>query len=343
VSNGTNVPYHLRQNKFVERQLFLDLLAHASHWEPIKDYLYVGFGGFFFEDFKLVHDRFGINKMLSIEKMDWAIPRQHFNLPYGCIQPNCTDSAQFIDKLSQYRQRYPENTNLLCWLDYATWLDIADQLNEVKALLLQLVANDIIKVTLVAHPSRLDAKFSGLTGSLHEKRYEVLKNILGSQFLGDGFDPDQLGERRFPEVISTAFQMAIAGAMKESGGLIFQPLGSYVYKDGTQMITFTGIILDQKRRTEFLEKSGLQEFSLASLKWERHLIAVPSLSIKEKLTLDRLMHGKDAVKIAEELKVKVDDDERIVLFDEDADVSAERIGNYLQYYRYYPNFLRVQF
>ena len=66
--SGERVPYHLRPNKFVERALFVELLSHINAVHPIADYVYVGFGGPYLEDFKILHQHFGIKNMLSLEQ-----------------------------------------------------------------------------------------------------------------------------------------------------------------------------------------------------------------------------------------------------------------------------------
>ena len=65
--SGGTVPYHLRQNKAIDRSLFIDLLARLNRCRDISDYTYIGFGGPFLEDFKSVHSFTGISKMISIE------------------------------------------------------------------------------------------------------------------------------------------------------------------------------------------------------------------------------------------------------------------------------------
>ena len=50
----------------------VDLLDRVDLWRRIAGYLYVGFGGIYFEDFKLLHSHFGMRKMLSIENQNWG-------------------------------------------------------------------------------------------------------------------------------------------------------------------------------------------------------------------------------------------------------------------------------
>src|SRR5712692_10042877 len=258
---GTSVPYHLRQNKHVERQLFVDLLNCIDRWRPLRNYLYVGFGGIYFEDFKLLHSHFAMRKMLSIESEAWVLPRQKQNIPYGCIDHEHCDSGEFIRTVGKYRDRYSAD-NLICWLDYASPTELASKLNDVKALLPSLMPNDILKITLVADPYTL-ATTAKAGEDIHEKRLETLRQrLLGTQFLPDGLTAEQVREDSYPKVLLRSFRRVVAEAMKESSSLIFQPVGSYVYKYTTQMLTITGIVLERAQLDSFIEQTGLRAFDL---------------------------------------------------------------------------------
>jgi hypothetical protein len=67
MSNGSSVPYRLRPNKAVDRELFLALLVRLAATMKIENHQYVGLGGPFLEDFRLIHARLGINDMVCIE------------------------------------------------------------------------------------------------------------------------------------------------------------------------------------------------------------------------------------------------------------------------------------
>ena len=59
--------YHLRPNKYVDRCLFVAALDRLNTKIQLKEYRYIGFGSFMFEDFKLLHDRLNINSRISLE------------------------------------------------------------------------------------------------------------------------------------------------------------------------------------------------------------------------------------------------------------------------------------
>jgi hypothetical protein len=69
MNSGGQLPYQLRPNKAVERLMFIELLGRLDPDLSIgQNYRYVGFGGPQMEDFRLLHERFPVMKMLSLEK-----------------------------------------------------------------------------------------------------------------------------------------------------------------------------------------------------------------------------------------------------------------------------------
>ena len=67
MSTGSSLPYRLRPNKAVDRELFLSLLMRLAPKFALERYHYVGLGGPFLEDFRMIHGRLGIAKMTCIE------------------------------------------------------------------------------------------------------------------------------------------------------------------------------------------------------------------------------------------------------------------------------------
>ena len=114
--SGHAVPYQLRPNKFVERQLFLDILDFVRVWNGPSKYLYAAMGGRFLEDFKQVNSRFAIEHMISIEIDETTCRRQDFNR-LGFIECRKQTSEQFIDGFDRLVAGHPDK-RFLVWLDY---------------------------------------------------------------------------------------------------------------------------------------------------------------------------------------------------------------------------------
>jgi len=333
MSQGATLPYHQRQNKHVERHLFVDILRLVERWNPLRSYLYVGFGGIYFEDFKLLHDQFGIDKMISLEQEAWMLPRQEVNLPYGCIAPRHETSAEFIRNIEASKVQYPGAANYLIWLDYVVSKELPNQLDEVRALVPRLNPGDILKVTIPGNPRWLNKG----SGSQLENRLDNLKNRVGSAYLAEGLTEGDVRDDALPAVLLGALKRKLAEAMAESPAFAFQPLGCYVYRDSVTMLTATGIVLDKGDIGAFLDRTHFRDFELASPDWALHSISVPDLSLREKLVLDKLLFRQADRRSAAEIGAELG-----FQFEEDGDESAALIESYIKFYRYYPNYHRVQ-
>ena len=85
MSSGSSLPYKLRPNKAVDRELFLSLLTRLASILKIESHQYIGLGGAFLEDFRLIHARLGIDDMICLEIEENVHKRQCFNRPVDCI------------------------------------------------------------------------------------------------------------------------------------------------------------------------------------------------------------------------------------------------------------------
>ena len=83
---GSQPFYHLRPNKYVDRQIFAEVLKSLSRNIEIQNYMYIGMGSYMFDDFKLLHNTLGIEKMCSLEADSITYKRAVFNKPLKCIK-----------------------------------------------------------------------------------------------------------------------------------------------------------------------------------------------------------------------------------------------------------------
>jgi hypothetical protein len=336
--SGATVAYNLRQNKHVERQVFIELISLFERWQTVRNYLYVGFGGVYFEDYKLLHTSFGIDKMISLEVEPWMVPRQMHNIPFECIEPRRQKSNEFISEVDEQRAAYNVD-NILVWLDYATARELADQLTEVRALVPKLIPGDLLKVTLPLSTKWLDGYNYP---KRFERRLESLKNKLGSTYLPDGLTLDSVQDEVLPDLYLGTLRRAIAEGMAENAHAEFLPLGCYTYADGARMLTVTGAIVSRTDAPDFAKLIRLSEFDLSSPNWELHEINVPDLSLRERLQLDDSIYTRqsgvpaatcDITEIAEKLGFQLA---------AKPEESLKLIENYVKLYRYYPSYHRVQ-
>jgi hypothetical protein len=329
--SGATLAYNLRRNKYVERQLFMELLARFCRWQDISDYLYIGFGGVYFEEFKLLHTRFRVQKMISLEREQWMLSRQVLNNPYGCITPLPGSSAELVMKVDEFRAA-KEAENLLIWLDYVTPSELPTQLSEIRSIIPKLEHGDILKTTFSLHPGWLN---KGPSNEPLTNRLEKLRSELGSAYLAEGISITDVTNDGLPQVFLDALKRKIAEGLAEVPALEFVPLGCYTYSDGTPMLTVTGALIRRQEQAQFEARFGFDnsDVNFTSPGWEIHRIAVPDMSLRERLEIDQRLTGKSAEQIATELSFK---------FEEDDEASLDLIRNYMKLYRFYPNYHRVQ-
>ena len=338
MSAGAYVPYHTRQNKAIDRQLFIDLLTRLNRFVAVKKYRYISFGGPFFEDFKLIHSQFGIRKMISIEGNPTVFTRQRFNLPLSCIEPHLALSTEYLDS-------YSSEGKTIFWLDFAAANQLREQIEEFQILLSKSNELDVLRITLNANPGifspevviRQDGRRE-TTEQRNERRFELLQTRLGD-FMPDDAIATDMTVAKYPRILVRALEFASNSIMEGrrlKDGTYFQPLSTYVYSDlAHPMLTLTGIVLNKKQRSIFFGATDLKRWEHASTSWGHcSLINVPALTPREKLFVDSWLPTRKTSTIQKKLKF---------LFADTEEESIEVLENYRRYYRYYPNFQRVIF
>ena len=333
--NGQNVPYQLRTNKFVERQVFLDALEFVRVWNGSTDYVYASMGGRFLEDFRQINDRFAIEHLVSIEGDETTCKRQRFNLPIGFVDCRHQMSGDFITDFDSFVNEY-DDSKFIVWLDYAAANDRQSQLQEFEELSAKVASGDVLKVTLNAnHQStkkRSEYKISN-------DEYDALVLIDFRQQL-EGYLPEggitsgHLKADSFAELLADCARIA-ALRQTEGTGLQPVPLLSCRYSDGAhQMLTVTMIVADSKLRNVISADARFQAWPFRSTKWSHvHDIRVPDLSYKERLWINaQLTTDAKLNEIHESLGFMLADRKS---------KSIELLKLYIAHYRRYPSFGRI--
>jgi hypothetical protein len=327
--SGGAIAYHLRENKAIERGLFIELLARVGRVKNISDYTYIGFGGPFLEDFKALHAALRITKMISIEMDPNVCRRQAFNSPADFIQiKNC--------KSNDFLTTHEFDNHSIVWLDYTTPRGLYGQLSEFRHLVSKLGKFDVAKITLNVNPDCLGGTKTPVD------RLEKLKNRLGD-FGWSNLDVDDVLPKKYPSTILKSIHSALSSLSTRTSGDYFQILSAFVYQDGGHaMLTVTGIVLDAKNdsdKTAFLEKSRIAHWPFKNLDWSMPIvISVPALSTKERITLDTALPIDPLSDVGEILVRKLGYCPSEI---GEEDGTKQLLANYSLFYRAYPHFSRV--
>jgi hypothetical protein len=330
--SGGSIAYHLRENKAIERNLFIDVLARIGRVKNISAYTYIGFGGPFLEDFKALHSALRIKKMISIELDKNVSMRQKFNKPASFIKlKNCT-SGHFL-------QSHEFLGGNIVWLDYTAPSALYQQLSEFRQLIGTLGKYDVAKITLNASASSLGGQ-QGET--LKAERRTRLLDRLGD-YCKFEIEEDDVLQRNYPATLLKAVHGSLSGLASRESGEFFQILSAFVYKDtGQYILTVTGIMLNAKDdadRISFFEKSRIEHWPFKNLNWSTPTeISVPSLSVKERMRLDAALPigkiknpGDHLVKKLGYCPSEVNDEP----------ATKQMLANYAKFYRAYPMFSKV--
>lgn len=324
MSAGGSIPYHLRQNKAIERNLFIDLLSRIGRYFNISDFQYIGFGGPFLEDFKHLHSSLRISNMISLEMNGNVFSRQQFNKPASCITLRKESSTDFLNSYD-----FDDADNLIVWFDYAT-TDIGEQLTELQQLVEKLSHGDIFKVTVNASPTYLGHADAGR--EMLALRAETARTRLGD-YAPAHITPDEVNTRNYPTLLLKALINAAKHGLAGDSSLVLEPLASFAYTDGQQMLTFCGVLLNADERNLFFEQTRLRSWPFYSdCTNEPKSISVPVLSLKERVHVESMLPGANADEIIAELAYYVG---------KDLKTAQAEMSNFISFYRMFPWYSRV--
>lgn len=330
--SGGYVPYHLRQNKYIDRQLFLDLLLKIHRYHSLSKHAYVGFGGASLEDFKVVHSYFGTKRMISIEKNNEVHKRQKFNSPVKCIECRLEPSGEFVEN-------YSVNGNAVIWLDYSSPKP-RQHLQEFQALLPKLRRYDVLKITLNANLETIRSTVSLRDEKIPQdewagERLKSLQEKLGD-LLPNQVDAQAMTEKKYPHVLCEAARYAGNLAMNGQPNIFF-PLTAFTYTDSNhRMLTYAGIVIKENDTKDFLKETDIGKWPFRYDAAHSPIsITVPSLTLRERLFIDSKLPADKRT------KPKTFQRKLGFMFADDEDRSLEMLSNYMLLYREYPNFSEI--
>ena len=333
--SGDNVAYNLRPNKFVERQLFVELLSYLCSEGSPEQYIYVSMGGPQLEDSRLVHQRLGFKNLISIEENPIIHARQQFNLRPSYIMCQIKSVADFVDDFDEFQTEYYDKDKII-WFDYASPRERRQQLVEYETVLSQLEEGDILKITMNAHPGTLGERRRGESTEYIQKvrRDALLEQLDG--YINREIDHLQVTKRNLPITLAQAIKYTSIRALQTSPKYMALPLCLFVYQDGPhQMLTVT-VRVTKVREARSIRQSLTErgwEFLPPDNNWQTITrINVPNLSAKERLYLEHILFADAHETIHEKLPFR---------FHLNESVSLNILQEYARHYRRYPSFFQV--
>ena len=303
-----HLPYHLRSNKSVDRYLLIEALQRVidPDQRPASEYTYIGFGGPFLEDMKVVEHFFPEMRLISLEKDKETVKRQRFHR--FCRQLkllNKTDS-EFLSDL-------PDGKRLALWFDYfgCSASEIGNFADAVK----KAGEWSILRITLNASlpndddlRSRFAADFERLLPINHETYFT--------------------NQIQFALLLQRIIEAATTPPI--GSNYEFRMLNSAMYKDSARMLTVTGIKCPRSDSTELLRRYKKWHFYRPSWDCKPEQINLPDLSVRERLHLASLLptcSPKPGRQLSRRLGYSIG--------------SEDCLDNYAAFCRYFPVFSRL--
>lgn len=330
MSNGSSIPYRLRPNKAVDRELFLSLLIRLAVTLKIESYRYVGLGGPFLEDFRLVHARLGISDMVCVESEESVHLRQKFNRPVDCIE--CVH-----DTLENYIDSVDFEKPVIVWFDYTDPGKITDQIERFSRTISEVPIGSVLRVTLNANPTSLGnpapgelavevgdlGRSSSKKKTIQEWRLERFRERLGTLF-PSGLKEDWMTFKNFGRSVLRALYLAVEReALSLPDRRIVWALATH-YADGQPMAT-AALLVCPPDASQFEELvKGWEYFSMPDAPL---LLDMPTLSTLERLTMESCEDAR----------------ERMGFDLPRSDMGEDPFLSFKKFYRVFPHFSRVEF
>ncbi len=329
MSKGSSVPYRLRPNKAVDRELFLSLLTRLAPSLSLETYQYVGLGGPFLEDFRLVHARLAIGRMTCVETEEQVHKRQMFNRPIASIECKHTTLEDFLDE-------HDFDSPSIVWLDY-TEPDVSAQIERFAKTIGTVPVGSVLRITLNANPgslgtpsaNELSVEVDGDASNdraakptIHEWRLERFRERLGALF-PSGLTPVDMSRKTYGLSLLRTVKLAVEKeALSFRDRQIVWALATH-YADGQAMVTAALIVCppDDPSIAELVESWEFYSTTDAP-----HVLDLPALSTLERLT----MESRDDAQATMGMELPK------------TDMGEDPYAVFKKFYRIYPHFSRVE-
>lgn len=329
MSSGSSLPYKLRPNKAVDRELFLALLGRIAATLKVESYQYVGLGGPFMEDFRLIHARLGIVDMVCVESEESVHQRQNFNRPVDCIK--CVNNT-----LEDYIDSTDFDKPTIIWFDYTEPRKITEQIERFSRTISDAPINSVLRITLNANPTSLGrppddevavelGDMDGHTGqkkTTQEWRLDRFRERLGTLFPSD-LKADGMTFKNYGKSVLRALYLAVEKeVLSLTDRKIVWSMATH-YADGQPMVTATLIVCGSE---DGVVEGLVNDWEYLSTPDSPLLLDMPALSTLERLTMESCNDAKG----------------RLGFDLPKSEMGGNPFESFKRFYRVFPHFSRVE-
>jgi len=323
--------YQLRPNKAIDRALLLKAIEIMEKFCDLSKHTYIGFGGPFLDDMRLISQHFPQMRYVSIERDEDTHKRQRFHCNSKRLRFVHSTIGTYL------KHEFSSDTLSIFWLDYIG--DASPSNLEEFAEVLELVGcPSIVKVTVSAQfdHTLLDAAQHFLNEEeVNKIRRAQIEDIQRKfdDYLDREITEDDLEVRQFATVVQSMFRVVAQRTLQSLGGKVFQLVHSCRYADGPQMLTLTGFVCETSECKRIQRK--YRKWSHANLDWnEPEHIDVPNLSLKERLLLEKHLPSFEGTGKALQRCLGY-------MIDENPTSSERKLRQYQDFHQFYPMFAKI--
>lgn len=315
-SSFKKINYALRPGKHASRRMLCEIFGRLRPFQPVQDYVYVGFGSVWFEDFILFHQSLGIREMISIERDVTARHRIEANKPFRNITVHYRPASRVLPRLDWNRRHF-------VWLDYEDALS-TDILLDVRTVAARGQSGTIIAVSVPCKRAcEVNIAEADPKGPSAIDRFV---DIFGQERVHSTVTEAHLEGVPFAKLSQTMLKAEIGAALAVRNGtaartdvLSFKPICDIEYDDGTNMTTVVGIVA-ANRDNETVADCGFRQLDFLPRTGRRVRIIVPKLTVREVRQLERQLPKLAGGKL------------------ERGPIPAREAKAFANLYRYLPNF-----
>ena len=328
MSRGQDIPYQLRPNKFIDRQIFVDVLQNALLGVPLSNYVYISMGGKHLVDHENVYRKIGFSNLFAFDGTPIVVDRQLCNRPTDSTVCKVMNSSELEGEIDDIFNEFGGVTNFVAWIDYTEAHSRLTQLNEFSALLKKSRPGDLVRITMNADIRTFRDKWDK---KLWPKKDEWRANELKNQI--DEYFDDSVKKLDSDLSLSIALAKAVALASQKAKDEMvtpfdFHPILLTTYADGLRMFT----VLVQVAEIGDVPTTNQAEHRFYPSDWSDVLnIVAPDLSLKEKVEIDKHL-SKSPDQILASISFTPTGEQ---------DQAEEAIKSYQNLHRYYPTFYAI--
>ena len=304
------INFRLRPAKAAERKMIIETCSRLTAFSNLLGFRYIGLGSPFFNDFAMLHRRYGIRNLVCIERESGDKDRFIFNKPFDCIQMVWGESADELPKLQW------DGIPSIVWMDYDDPIN-QGMMADIGTVMRQVEPGSMVLFTVQAEGKSFETKKKPALEGLREEVGDFVPadadatNMRGKQF-------QKLVRRIFDDEFKRVLSQRNA-AIPNQNSVQYKQLFNVLYADGVRMTTIGGVIFraDQAQRLAACEFSDFEFLREGDEPFE---IKVPVLTYREQMNLS----------------AELPSGQPLPSFLAAGDVSA-----YREVYRYYPTFIET--